>query len=208
MRGLFLSLDGIDHCGKSTQCQLLTDWLLSEDHRVVPCSDPGSTSLGWELRQLLLNWDHDMSTRCEAMLFMASRAQLVDQVIRPALDEGSIVISDRFLLANVVYQGHAGLLDPEELWQIGLWGTGGLSPDLTLVLDLSLEQARARRDQTPDRVESREEAFHQRVREGFLAEAEKSPEQIKVLDASQNVETLHHAIRQEVARALESRQRT
>src|SRR5215212_1357365 len=107
-RSAFVSLDGLDGTGKSTQCRLLVEWLTAQKVPVTACTDPGSTALGMELRQLvLLGRQHRIATMTEAMLFMASRAQLVEEVIRPALDRGEVVVSDRFLLANVVYQGHA-----------------------------------------------------------------------------------------------------
>jgi len=197
-RGLFLSLDGLDGGGKSTQCRLLADWLRDRGHAVTPCVDPGGTALGAELRQIVLHHRRDMTTACEAFLYMASRAQLVAEVIRPALDAGHVVVSDRFLLANVVYQGYAGGLDVEQLWQVGRLSTGGLEPDLTFVLDLPLEQARARRVGPADRVESRPPDYHERVRNGFLSEARRRPERIQVVDASQSVEAVHQAICQAV----------
>src|SRR5262249_19770799 len=124
-RGLFLSLDGLDGGGKSTQCRLLADWLRGRGHTVTTCVDPGGTAVGADLRQLVLPHRRELTPACEAFLFMASRAQLVAEVIRPALDAGHVVISDRFLLANVVYQGHAGGLDVEQLWQVGRLSTGG-----------------------------------------------------------------------------------
>src|ERR1043166_374242 len=112
----FISLDGLDGAGKSTQCRLLAAWLRQQGCAVTECHDPGGTPLGTEIRALLLHHRRSMSSLCEALLFMASRAQLVEEVIRPALAAGQIVISDRYLLANVVYQGHAGGLDPQMLW--------------------------------------------------------------------------------------------
>src|SRR5262249_28539762 len=135
-RGAFLSLDGLDGTGKSTQCRLLAGWLRARGHAVTECIDPGGTAIGDVIRGLLLHHKASMSLACEALLFMASRAQLVAEVIRPALDAGRAVVCDRFLLANVVYQGHAGGLDVEQLWSVGRLATGGLEPDLTLVLDL------------------------------------------------------------------------
>ncbi|HZQ60887.1 MAG TPA: dTMP kinase, partial [Casimicrobiaceae bacterium] len=125
--------------------RLLADWLRGEGWPVTQCTDPGGTALGAELRSLLLGYRGPMAVPCEALLFMASRAQLVAEVIRPALAAGHAVVSDRFLLANVVYQGHAAGLDPERLWEIGRFATGGIEPDLTLVLDLPLEESLARR---------------------------------------------------------------
>src|SRR5262245_66691310 len=116
----FRSLDGLDGTGKSTQCRLLVDWLRGQKVPVTPTTDPGGTALGQELRKLVLfGREHRIAVATEAMLFMASRAQLVDEIIRPALDRGEVVISDRFTLANVVYQGHAGRMNPEALWAVG-----------------------------------------------------------------------------------------
>jgi dTMP kinase len=199
-RGIFLSLDGLDGAGKSTQGPLLGEWLRAQGHVVVSCIDPGGTALGERIRDLLLY--REMTLACEALLFMASRAQLVTQVIRPALESGHTVVSDRFLLANVVYQGHAGGLDPEQLWSIGRFATGGLEPDLTLVLDMPLELARARRKPAADRLESRDDAYHDRVRDGFIAEAARRPERIRVVDASGPVEVVQEAIQREVARVM------
>lgn len=195
MRGLFLSLDGIDGTGKSTQCRLLVEWLRDRGRDVVACVDPGGTPLGQELRQILLGHRFGLADAAEALLFMASRAQLVGEVIRPALEAGRVVVSDRFLLANVVYQGHGGRLDVEQLWQVGAFATGGLEPDLTVVLDLPLEVAQARRSRPADRMESRPTEYHQRVRDGFLAEARRRPDRVVVLDATPDVAAVQQAIR-------------
>ncbi|HYT92886.1 MAG TPA: dTMP kinase [Gemmataceae bacterium] len=201
-RGLFLSLDGLDGTGKSTQCRLLAEWLRARGATVTECSDPGGTAIGNVIRSLLLEHRGEMALTCEAFLFMASRAQLTADVIRPALDAGGIVVSDRYSLANVVYQGHAGGLDPEALWTLGRLATDGLEPDLTIVLDLPLEQALRRRGRPADRVESRAAEYHQRVREGFLTEAGRRPERIRVVDASGPVEVVHAQICQEVSRVV------
>jgi len=192
--GPFISLDGLDGTGKSTQCRLLADWLRERGFRVVVCADPGGTVIGDVLRDLLLHRRHEMALPCEAFLFMASRAQLTAEVIRPALDAGQAVVADRYLLANVVYQGHAGGLDPQKLWDIGRLATGGLEPDLALVLDLPLELAQSRRTGVPDRMESRADEFHARVREGFLAEARRRPERIQVVDANRPIQAVHEII--------------
>lgn len=202
MTGLFLSLDGIDGTGKTTQLRLLADWLRGTGREVVPCVDPGGTPLGQELRQILLGHRHQLADACEALLFMASRAQLVAEVIRPALQQGKIALSDRFVLANVVYQGHGGQMNVEELWQVGRVATGGLLPDLTIVLDLPVELALQRRDRPADRMESRPVDYHRRVRDGFLLEAARQPERIVVIDAAPDVETVQQAIRDKVAPLL------
>ena len=202
-RGTFLSLDGLDGTGKSTQCRLLADWLRARGYAVTTCADPGGTALGEQLRAILLHHRGHVAPACEALLFLASRAQLVAEVIRPALDAGGVVVSDRFLLATVVYQGHAGGLDPALLWQVGLLAAGGLEPDLTLVLDLPPAVAVARRGRPADRLERRPDDYHRRVREGFLAEARRRPDRIRVIDASQPIEVVQQAIRHEVAGLLE-----
>ena len=201
--GLFLSLDGLDGAGKSTQCRRLAEWLRARGRSVVECTDPGGTELGAQLRSLLLSYRGQMSVACEALLFMASRAQLVAEVIRPALDAGDDVVCDRFLLANVVYQGHAGGLAVPQLWDAGRLSTGGLEPNLTIVLDLPLETALARRKGTADRLESRAEEFHRRVRDGFLAEAARRPDRVRVVDASLPADLVQEAIRAEVERIVE-----
>jgi dTMP kinase len=161
---------------------------------VVTCVDPGGTKLGQELRQILLESRHTLALPCEAFLFMASRAQLVAEVIRPALEAGRAVISDRYLLANVVYQGHAGGLDVEALWSIGKLATGGLEPDLTFVLDLPLEIARQRRKPMADRMESRGDEYFTKVRAGFLTEARRHGDRIRVLDATLSADDIHAEI--------------
>lgn len=201
-RPVFISLDGLDGTGKSTQCRLLADSLRAGGHAVTTCIDPGGTPLGAHLRSLVLNHRPDIDRMCEALMFMASRAQLVAEVIRPALASGQVVIADRFLLANVVYQGHAGGLDVERLWDVGLFATGGLEPDLTLVLDLPPEQAAIRRGRPADRIEGRDADYHARIRRGFLAEARRRPERIRVVDAAGPVAVVQDAIRREIEGTL------
>jgi len=200
--GLFLSLDGIDGTGKSTQCRLLVDWLRGRGLDVVACADPGGTALGQELRQILLHGRHEITQAAKALLFMASRAQLVAEVICPALEAGKVVVCDRYLLANVVYQGHGGGLDVELLWQAGRLSTGGLEPDRTFVLDLPPEAALARRDRPADRMENEPPEYHRRVREGFLAEARRRPERVVVLDAGPGIDEVQARLRREVEKLL------
>jgi dTMP kinase len=204
---VFLSLDGLDGTGKSTQCRLLVDWLAGQKVPVTACTDPGGTPVGMELRRLLLfGREHRIATTTEAMLFMASRAQLVEDVIRPALDRGEVVISDRYTLANVVYQGHAGGMDPADLWNVGKVATGGLEPDLTLVFDVPLEVSFARRARDADRMEERDREFHQAVRRGFLFEAGRRPEKYRIIDATPDTDAVQRAVRREVARLLAERE--
>ncbi|MGD9648864.1 MAG: dTMP kinase [Pirellulales bacterium] len=181
---MFFAFDGVDGAGKSTQIARFVGSLEARGRAVTLCRDPGGTELGEAIRELLLGHRHaGMALPTEALLYMAARAQLVAEVIRPALDAGRDVVCDRFLLSNVVYQGHAGGLEPENLWTIGRTATGGLLPDLTFVLDLPAELAWQRLGGQADRIESRGVEFQQRVRAGFLAEAQRDPGRIKIIDA-------------------------
>ncbi len=192
---MFLSLDGIDGTGKSTQVKLLAESLRGRGLKVTTCADPGGTELGSKLREILLHGRQtEMALRTECLLFMASRAELVERVIAPALTRGEIVISDRYLLANVVYQGHAGGLPPDDVWALGRFAASDVLPDFTFVLDLPVGVARHRMDGKADRMESRGEDYFERVRRGFLAEAARDPVRFQIIDGSPDVETVRHAI--------------
>jgi dTMP kinase len=199
--GRFVSLDGPDGGGKTTQAARLVEWLRSRGFEVVACRDPGGTPLGERVRSILLDRSAvEPTLRAEMLLFMASRAQLVEEVIRPALDAGKVVVSDRYLLANVVYQGYAGGLPVETLWEVGRAATGGLMPDLTLLLDVLPDVARARIGSARDRMEDRADVA--RVRAGFLEAATAYPAPIRTIDASADPEAVAQQIRDEVAHAL------
>ena len=192
---MFLSLDGIDGTGKSTQVKLLAESLRARGLKVTTCADPGGTELGAMLRELLLHGRQtEMSLRTECLLFMASRAELVERVIAPALARGEIVISDRYLLANVVYQGRAGGLPPEEVWALGRFAASDVLPDFTLVLDLPVGVARHRMNGKADRMESRGADYFERVRRGFLLEAARDPLRLRVVDASASIGEVRIAI--------------
>lgn len=200
---MFFSLDGGDGTGKSTQIEFLCQWLRQQGQQVVTCRDPGSTPLGEAVRELLLNrHDLNVARQSEMLLYMAARAQLVEEVIRPALKAGKIVVSDRYLLANVVYQGHGGGLDLQTLWDVGLIATGGLSPDLTIVLDMPVEVAAARIQRPLDRMEQQGEDFHARVREGFLIEASQQSGRIVVIDASRSLQEVQSDVLVAASRAM------
>ncbi|MFN0018476.1 MAG: dTMP kinase [Pirellulaceae bacterium] len=192
---MFYSFDGIDGAGKSTQIGLLADWLRAKGKEVVTCRDPGSTPLGEKLRSLLLDHhDTPIHRRSEMLMYMAARAQLVEEVIRPALAAGKSVISDRYLLANVVYQGHAGGLSPAEVWQVGQVTVAGIMPTLTFLLDIPAATAAARFSRALDRMESQGLEYMERVRQGFLLEAAKRPEEIVVIDATAAADVVHNNI--------------
>jgi dTMP kinase len=196
MTGAFFTFDGIDGTGKSTQAELFCRWLGELGKTVVRCRDPGSTELGEQLRGILLGISQlAIAKRSETLLYMAARAQLVDEIIKPALDSGSTVVSDRFLLANIVYQAYGWGLNVEEVRELGRFATGGLAPSMTFVMDMEIQAAAARLDGPTDRMERREMAYFQRVREGFLAEARRQPESIVVIHADQPVERVQADIR-------------
>jgi dTMP kinase len=194
---MFFSFDGIDGVGKTTQMRLFHEWLLAEGHEVVTCRDPGSTSLGERVREIVLKSDHTtpISARSEMLLYMAARAQLVDEVIRPAIDAGKTVISDRFLLANIVYQGHAGGVPLAEIREVGRIATAGLMPDCVFLLDMSPKDARGRMGQELDRIEQRGDEYREKLRAGFLAEAQHMGGSVHVVDAGRPIETIQSELR-------------
>ena len=204
-KGLFVSMDGLDGCGKSTQVRNLANRLSDLGFKSTTCVDPGGTEIGKMLREILLHHKTHIATRCEALLFMASRAQLVDQVILPALEKGEVVISDRYLLANIVYQGYAGGLDLDQLWQTGLLSTGGLIPDITFLLDLPVLVSRQRVGKPSDRLEQRSDEYFEKVRMGFLSEAKIGRQKIKVVDALKSVSIVGDLIFAEVKNLLDTR---
>lgn len=202
-RSGFIALEGPDGSGKTTQAARLSDWLRAQGLDVVACRDPGGTALGDRLRSILLDRAASpMTMRAEMLLYMASRAQLVAEVIRPALDSGRIVVSDRYLLSNVVYQGAAGGLGEELVWRVGAAATGGLMPSLTLLIDVPLAVARSRTGTGRDRIEDRPDEYRLLVRDGFLAQAERYPAPIRIIDGSAGVEEVEARLRREAANAL------
>lgn len=199
--GRFIVLEGMDGSGKSSQAGLLADWLSTRGVEVVSCHDPGATPVGDAVREILLH-RHDLQITAEAemFLYMAARSQLVREVIRPALEAGRWVVSDRFLLSNVVYQGHAGGLDNELVWRVGEVATGGLEPDLTLLLEVDLETTARRLDRPLDRLESRGQAFRQRLCEGYHREAARGG--LQTIDARGDLGAVAAAVRGAVLRAF------
>ncbi len=192
MRGLFIAFEGVDRSGKTTQLQLLAE-RLGEKHEVVVTREPGGTPVAEAIRVLLLADDVQMSARCEALLFAAARADHVERTIRPALERGAVVISDRFVDSSLAYQGVARGLGVGEVEQINLWGTDDLVPDLTIMLDLPVGTS-SQRDGEVDRMENEGELFQARVRRGLLDLASRAAHRYAVIDASPGVDDVARAV--------------
>ncbi|MFZ0158651.1 MAG: dTMP kinase, partial [Kineosporiaceae bacterium] len=199
--GWLIAFEGGDGTGKSTQARVFADWLrVDQGHDVVLTREPGATAVGVRLREVLLGEGEPVGPRAEALLFAADRAHHVDSLVKPALDRGAIVITDRYVDSSIAYQGAGRALDADEIAYISRWATGGLVPDLTVLLDIPPEISRIRRANDPersgaDRLEAQPEEFHQRVREGFLELARREPQRYLVLDGSDPREEIQEAIR-------------
>ena len=203
---MFFSFDGIDGAGKSTQLSLFCEWLKQRGCDVVTCRDPGSTPLGERIREVLLHSDDrtPIARRSEMLLYMAARAQLVDEIIRPALSAGKTVVGDRYLLANLVYQGHAGGLDVETIRSVGRVATDGIWPDAVFLLDMYPEAADRRLDRALDRMERQGSDYRKRLRDGFLCEAARPNSKIHIIDADRPVEAVQAEIQQIAAEIQQS----
>ncbi|HEY9499928.1 MAG TPA: dTMP kinase [Terrimesophilobacter sp.] len=205
MGGRFITFEGGDGSGKSTQSRLLVEWLESEGRTVVTTREPGGTELGIELREIVLHRRGEIAPRAEALIYAADRAHHVATKVRPALERGEIVVQDRYLDSSVAYQGVGRGLGAVEVRNVSLWATEGLLPDLTILLDLdeSLGRDRLTAARTKyDRLEAERHEFHARVRAAYLELAAAEPERFLVLDATEEVETIATAIRDRVRTLL------
>ena len=194
-KGLFISFEGSEGCGKSTQIGRLASRLREAGREVIQLREPGGTPIGETIRNLLQYDDSAsaMTPEAELLLFAASRAQLVREVILPAIDRGAVVLCDRFLDSTTVYQGVARALDPKEVASINGFAVGGTLPDLTLLLDLDAAEGRRRaasRKGPSDRMEKEKEAFYEAVRRGYLELASRNSERIAVIDASGDIDAV------------------
>ena len=205
IRGVFITLEGGDGSGKTTQAELLRDWLSGEGRTVLRTREPGGTEVGVEIREIVLHHRGDISPRAEALLYAADRAHHVATVVRPALERGEVVIQDRYIDSSVAYQGVGRVLDPEAVRSLSEWATEGLAPDLTILLDLDADAARGRLDEARtryDRLEAEASEFHDRVRAAYLALAEAEPGRFLVVDAARPVDEIAGDIRGRVAHLL------
>lgn len=204
---LFITLEGPDGCGKSTQARLLSDWLKVSGYPVLLTREPGGTAIGDQVRKVLMSLENRrMNPRTEFLLFSASRTQLVHEVIRPHLKSGGIIVSDRFYDSSLAYQGHGHGLDESSLRVITRFVTDGLTPDLTFLLDIPARVGLSRRRDGGNwnRLDDYDLEFHERARLGYLTLAAAEPNRWKVLDADKPIESLQEEIQQVVGSRLTS----
>ena len=201
--GKFIVLDGPEGAGKTTQVERLVRWLRENGRQATAVRDPGSTPVSERIRAVLLDKRlPDMDARTEVFLYMASRAEMVARIIRPALGVGLVVVSDRFVSSTVAYQGSAGGIDPAVIWDLGRVACGGIEPDLTVILDLPVDAGFARLVREHDRIESKDRSYHEKVRQGFLGMALARPDRFAVVDAQRSPDEVAAAVREAVARVL------
>lgn len=199
--GLFITFEGGDGSGKSTQAELLSSWLKDSGHTVLRTREPGGTDLGNELREIVLHRRGDIAPRAEALLYAADRAHHIATKVRPALERGEIVVQDRYLDSSVAYQGAGRVLDGTEVRNLSLWATDGLLPVLTILLDLDEGVGRARLDDVRtryDRLESEKREFHARVRARYLEFAAAEPARFLVLNATDSIDAIAATVRTRV----------
>jgi dTMP kinase len=204
LKGLFITFEGLDGCGKSTQMELLAGALRERSYVVLVTREPGGTILGEAIRDLLLDARYQgMSARAEALLYAAARAHLVGQVIRPALEDGQVVLCDRYLDSSLAYQGHGRGLGNEDIITLNVWATECLFPDLTLFLDLDDCIRSGRLAAVPDRLEAENEDFHRRVAEGYRELLTLFPHRIRRVDAQGTESEVQERVRAVIEEELE-----
>lgn len=191
---LFITFEGADGCGKTTQIELLNKYLQEKGFKTLVTREPGAKGLGEKLREILLNYDGEVSPNCESFLFLADRAQHVDCVIKPALKDGVIVLCDRHTDSTVAYQGYGRQLDIEQIKKLNEIAVNGLKPDLTIVFDIDIETSMQRVGKTKDRMESAGKDFFNRVRNGYLAIAKDEPNRVKVINSADTIERIHNQV--------------
>ena len=188
-RGLFITFEGADGCGKTTQLELLAQYL--KDYEVLKTREPGAKGLGEKIREILLNYDAQVSGRAESYLFLADRAQHIDMVVNPAVQAGKIVLCDRHTDSTVAYQGYGRGIDLDRIRKLNDIAVNGRKPDLTLLFDIDVETSMARVGNHKDRMESAGINFFNKVRQGYLEIAKNEPQRVKIIDASKSIEEIH-----------------
>jgi dTMP kinase len=200
--GLFVTFEGVEGAGKTTQISMLRDHLLGLGYHVIVTREPGGDAVSETVRRLLL--DHEMAPRAELLLFLASRAQNVESMIRPQLARGGVVLCDRYIDSSIAYQGYGRGLGRDAVFQLNSFAIDGVVPDITLLLDLPVEVGLARQSDR-NRMEAESLEFHERVRKGFLQEAENNPARFCVLDAARDAASIQTEIRERTLSSLEKR---
>lgn len=193
-KGLFITFEGADGCGKTTQLNLLRDYLEKSGYEVILTREPGGKGLGEKIREILLNYDGEVSDRCESFLFLADRAQNIDTIVKPAVQSGKIVLCDRHTDSSVAYQGYGRGLDIDRINMLNNLATNGIKPDLTFVFDIDTKTSMQRVGSDKDRMESAGMEFHTKVRNGYLELAKKEPHRIKVIDAAKSIDEVHNEV--------------
>lgn len=193
-RGLLITLEGIDGCGKSTQADLLRDRLINEGLSPVMSREPGGTAVGEDIRQVILSNHYSLSLGAELLLYMAARSELTGQVIIPALVAGKIVLCDRFTDSTLAYQGYGGGSDLKAIRDLNRFAARGIAPALTFLFDLKAEEAAARRTDQADRMESKDFYFHRRVRAGYLQLAYADEHRFRVVDATRRIDQIADSV--------------
>lgn len=190
-KGLFITFEGADGCGKTTQQKLIAKYLEEKGYEVVLTREPGAKGLGEKVREILLNYDGEVSDRCESFLFLADRAQHIDMIVNPAVEAGKIVLCDRHTDSSVAYQGYGRGLSVERIKMLNDLAVNGRKPDMTLVFDIDVETSMIRVGDEKDRMESAGMDFFNRVRSGYLEIAKQEPQRVKVLDAKKTIDEIH-----------------
>lgn len=194
-KGLFITFEGGDGCGKTTQLNLCAKYLEQKGYNTVITREPGSVGLGEKLREVLLHYSGEVDPVCEAFLFLADRAQHIAKTVKPAIECGKIVLCDRHIDSSVAYQGYGRGEDINQINYLNSIATRGLKPDLTLLFDVSTETAQSRVGKEKDRMESAGDEFHERVRNGYLKIAKQEPERIRVIDANLSIDEVFEQVK-------------
>ena len=202
MTGLFITFEGADGCGKTTQLNLLRDYLTQKGYEVIVTREPGAKGLGEKLREILLHYDGEVSNRCESFLFLADRAQHIDTIVNPAIKEGKIVLCDRHTDSTVAYQGYGRGLNLEQIYMLNDIATAERKPDLTFVFDVDVETSMSRVGNEKDRMENSGIEFFNRVRNGYLKIAKNEPERVKVIDATKSIDKVFKQVTEIINKIL------
>lgn len=193
-RGLFITFEGIDGCGKTTQIKLLKDYFEAQGQTVLLTREPGAKGLGEKLREILLNYDGEVSPNCESFLFLADRAQHIDTIIKPSVKKGIIVLCDRHTDSTVAYQGYGRGIDLDRIKMLNNLATQGMKPDLTFIFDIDTNTSMSRVGKEKDRMETSGIDFFNKVREGYLNIAKTEPNRVKLIDGTKSIEEIHKKV--------------